>query len=146
MACSPWCLLCCLLLVLVLPGFQGYYDTTTSIQPLITLDEFRLHPLTHIQLESVFPLIRAMVRGGIVSVLVGYVKLLAHYLLAAYKDRPWRAVVKTLFWAYLTVLVGVLVAYFFEVFCWVILGAVSLQQKQHQLQPRLCSVIGLWGC
>jgi hypothetical protein len=105
-------------------GFQGHFNATTSIQPLLTIDEFRRHPLAHLALEF-YPLLKAMVWAGIVWVAFCYVKLLMHYLLAKYEDRPWRALPKTLFWAYLTLMVGVLVAYLFEVFCWVVLGAVS---------------------
>jgi hypothetical protein len=105
-------------------GFQGYFNATTSIQPQLTIDQLRQAPLAHLALEF-YPLLQAMVWGGIVWVAFCYMKLLTHYLLAAYEDRPWRALPKTLFWAYLTLMVGVLVAYLFEVFCWVVLGAVS---------------------
>lgn len=66
-----------------------------------------------------------MVWAGIGWVALCYVKLLMHYVLEAYEERPWRALPKTLLWGYLVALVGVLVAYLFEVFCWVVLGAVS---------------------
>jgi hypothetical protein len=67
-------------------GFQGYFNATTSIQPLLTIDEFRQAPLAHLALEF-YPLLKAMVWGGIVWVAFCYVKLLMHYLLAAYEDR-----------------------------------------------------------
>jgi len=65
-----------------------------------------------------------MIWVSICWVLFCYIKLLCHYLLAKYEHKPWRAVLKTLFWGYLVVMLAVLVAYIFEVFCWVVLGAV----------------------
>lgn len=109
-------------------GFQGYYNVTTSIQPMLTIDSFRANPLSYINLQF-YPLLEALIWISIIWVFFCYIKLMCHYLLTKYEDRPWRAVLKTLFWAYLTVMIAVLVAYVFEVFCWVILGAVINPNK-----------------
>lgn len=95
---------------------------------MLTIDSFRFNPLAFMKLQ-INPLLQALVVISIIWVCFCYVKLLCHYLLMKYEDKPWRAVLKTLFWGYLTIMVAVLVAYVFEVFCWVILGAVINPNK-----------------